>query len=85
MTFLKGTVDMDHRLEDVTIPAFLDTLRDAVVHLDVVQPEALREPLSLWFRAIEEQVVREGWTYLLGRPVVYVWNAARAVIDQVDR
>jgi hypothetical protein len=50
---------MDHSLKDVTVPAFLDTLRDAVVRLDVVQPEALREPLALWFRATEEQVTRE--------------------------
>lgn len=72
---------MDQSLRDATVPAFLDTLRDAVVHLDTVQPEALREPLSLWFRATEQQVVSEGWTHLLGRSIVPVWNAARAVLD----
>lgn len=74
--------DMDHKLKDVTVPVFLDTLRDAVVHLDAVQPEALREPLALWFRATEEQVIRRRWAHLLGRSVVPVWNAARAVLDQ---
>jgi hypothetical protein len=73
--------DMDHRLKDVTVPVFLDTLRDAAVHLDAVQPEALREPLSLWFRAIEERAMGEGWRHLLGRNVVAVWNAARAILD----
>lgn len=72
---------MDHSLSGVTVTAFLDTLRDAVVHLDVVQPEALREPLALWFRATEAQAIGAGWTHLLGRPVVSVWNAARAVLD----
>jgi hypothetical protein len=75
---------MDHSLKGVTVPAFLDTLRDAVVHLDVVHPEALREPLALWFRATESQVISEGWADLLGRSVVPVWNAARAVLDQAD-
>jgi uncharacterized protein YbjT (DUF2867 family) len=77
--------DMDHSLKDVTIPAFLDTLRAAVVHLDVVQPEALREPLALWFRATVDQVLSEGWVHLLGRPVVFVWNAALAVLAEEVR
>lgn len=72
---------MDHSLTGVTVPIFLDTLRSATVHLDVVQPEALREPLALWFRATVDQAVNEDWKHLLGRPVVSVWNAARAVLD----
>lgn len=76
--------EMDHSLEGVTVPAFLDTLREAVVHLDAVQPEALREPLALWFRSTEAQVILEGWAHLLGRSVVSVWNAARAVLDHAD-
>lgn len=75
---------MDHELKGVTVPAFLDTLRDAVVHLDAVQCEALREPLALWFRATEAQALAEGWTHLLGRAVVPVWNAARAVVDEAN-
>lgn len=78
------SVKMDHSLKGVTVPAFLDTLRDAVVHLDRVHPEALRVPLALWFRATEAQVISERWTHLLGRSVVSVWNAARAVLDQAD-
>lgn len=77
--------DMDHSFDDVTVAVFLDTLRDAVVHLDVVQPAALRAPLALWFRATEAQAVSEGWTHLLGRSVVAVWNAARAVLGQDSR
>lgn len=76
---------MDHGLTDVAVPDFLNTLRDATVHLDVVHPEALRAPLALWFRATEEQIIREGWTHLLGRPVVSVWNAARAVLAETKR
>jgi hypothetical protein len=76
--------DMNASLKDVTVPALLDTLRDALVHLDVVQPEALREPLALWFRATEAQVVSERWVHLLGRSVVPVWNAARAVIGRTS-
>lgn len=76
--------DTDHSLKGVTVPTFLDTLREAVGHLDAVQPEALREPLALWFRATEAQVISEGWTHLLGRSVVAVWNAARAVHGQAD-
>lgn len=75
---------IDHQLKGVTVPVFVDTLRDAVVHLDVVHPEALREPLSLWFRASVDQAIGENWEYLLGRSVVSVWNAARAVLDEVD-
>src|SRR5216110_1033178 len=33
--------DVDYSIKDVTVLAFLDTLRDAVAHLDDVQPEAL--------------------------------------------
>jgi len=75
---------MDHSLRDVTVPDLIDTLRDAEDHLDVVQPGALREPLSLWFLATLEQAKRERWTQLMGKPVVAVWNAARAVLDQTD-
>lgn len=79
---LGAALTMDHRLKDVTVSAFLDALRDAIVRLDVVQPAGLREPLALWFRATVEKATREGWTDLLGRHVVAVWNAARAVLDQ---
>jgi hypothetical protein len=75
---------VDHSFKGVTVSTFLGTLRDAVVHLDTVQPEALREPLALWFRATEEQATRERWANLLGRPVVSVWLAARAVVDEAD-
>jgi hypothetical protein len=36
----------------------------------------------LWFRATEAQVISEGWAHLLGRSVVSIWNAARAVLGQ---
>lgn len=75
---------MDHSLKDVTVQHFLDTLRDAVIHLDSVQPAALRTPLDLWFRATEAQAVSESWAHLLGRSVVPVWNAARAMLDQYE-
>lgn len=74
---------MDHSLNGVTVQTFRETLLQAVAHLDTVQPEALREPLGLWFRATEEQAVREHWTHLLGRSVVSVWNAARAVLGPI--
>lgn len=72
--------EIDHTF-DVTIPKFLNTLEDAVAHLDTVQPEALREPLKLWFRATAHEVILQNWTSLFGKPVVAVWNAARAVLD----
>lgn len=73
-------MEMDHTLKDVTVAAFRDAIRDAVVRLDTVQPADLREPLSLWLRATEERSVREGWPHLLGRDVIAVWNAARAIL-----
>lgn len=74
-------MSMDHSLKDVTITGFLETLRDAAAHLGGVYPEDLRAPLALWFRATEEHALRERWTHVLGRPVVAVWNAARAVLN----
>ncbi|GAA1281469.1 hypothetical protein [Saccharothrix xinjiangensis] len=47
---------------------------------DVVEPPALREPVSLWLRGLEERARRERWTGLLGRSVVVAWNAARAIL-----
>jgi hypothetical protein len=72
---------MDHSLKGVTVEAFVETLRDATANLGVVQPAELRAPLALWLRAVEARAVGEGWTHLLGRPVVSAWNAARAVVD----
>ncbi|MEV8439171.1 hypothetical protein AB0425_17490 [Actinosynnema sp. NPDC051121] len=70
----------DTALLDVTVDQFRATLLDAVKHVDVVQPAALREPVSLWLRGIDERACRENWTHLLGRPVVAAWNAARAIL-----
>lgn len=80
----RGSDSVDHSLKDITVQAFLDTLRAAAEHLDGVQPESLREPLRLWFRATEEKVKRERWALLLGRPVVPVWSVARAVLGRPE-
>lgn len=72
--------DIGHSLKDVTVDQFIETLRDAVTNLDVVQPPTLRGPLALWLRAVEERAVRDGWTQVLGRPVVAEWNAAQTVL-----
>lgn len=73
---------MDHQLKSVTIIQFRATLLDAVDRIDVVQPAELREPVSLWLRAVEAQAVAEGWRHLLGRPVVAAWNAAQAILSE---
>lgn len=67
-------------LRGVTVQEFRTALRDAVEHVDVVQPPALREPLGLWLRGIDERAGRERWTGLLGRHVVDAWNAAHAIL-----
>jgi hypothetical protein len=69
---------MDHQLRDVTVEQFRSTLLDAVDHIDVIQPEALREPVSLWLRAVEEEARQ--WRHLLGRSVVSPWNAAISIL-----
>lgn len=69
---------MDHRLRNVTVEQFRKTLLDAVEHIDVIQPEDLREPVSLWLRAVEQEARQ--WKRLLGRDVVAVWNAALSII-----
>jgi hypothetical protein len=67
------------------VVAFFADLRSAVMRIYRVQPEALREPLSLWFRATLERAERERWTNMLGRDVVSVWEAAQAINDAVPR
>jgi hypothetical protein len=71
---------MDHQLDGVTVQAFLADLHEAVAHLDLVQPAALREPISLWLRAAEARAIGQGWKHLLGRDVVAAWNAAQAIL-----
>lgn len=73
---------MDHQIPGVTVEEFRQALRDATDRIDVVQPPALREPVSLWLRAVEAQAASEHWTRLLGRSVVSVWNAAQAILNQ---
>lgn len=67
-------------LQSVTVEEFRAVLLDAVKHVDVVQPPALREPISLWLRGLEETARREGWRHLLARPVVAAWEAAQAIL-----
>lgn len=76
---------MDHSLKGVTVEQFLDTLRDAVANMGVVQPAGLRAPIALWLRSVEARALGERWTHLLGRPVVSPWNAARAVVDAAEQ
>lgn len=68
---------MDHFLKDVTVIEFRRTLLDAVERIDVIQPVALREPIKLWLRSVEQQA--RGWNSLLGRSVISPWNAAQAI------
>lgn len=75
----------DTALRGVTVEQFRAALLDAAEHIDVVHPPALREPISLWLRGLEERTHREGWRHLLGRPVVHAWNAARAILATRDR
>jgi class 3 adenylate cyclase len=67
------------------VVAFFADLRAAAAQLHRVRPEALREPLSLWFRAALERAERERWTNMLGHEVVSVWEAAKAINDAVPR
>lgn len=67
-------------LRDVTVEQFRAVLLDAAGHTDVVQPPALREPISLWLRGLEERARRENWRHLLGKPVEYAWEAAQVIL-----
>lgn len=70
---------MDHQLQGVTVNDYRSALRQAADRVDTIQPESLREPVSLWLRAAE--VEARSWTHLLGRPVVSAWNAAQAILN----
>lgn len=74
---------MEFSLRGVTVKQFRQALRDASDHVGVVEPEPLRKPLWLWFRAVEAEASR--WNDLLGRPCVAVWNAAQAVLNEHAR
>jgi hypothetical protein len=67
-------------LRGVTIEQFQAVLLDAAARVDVVQPPALREPISLWLRGLEERSRRDGWINLLGRHVAHAWEAAQAIL-----
>lgn len=69
---------MDHQLKGVTVDQFRAALLDAAVRVDVVEPEALREPIALWLRSVEAEAYTQGWKHLLGRP----WNAAQAILSE---
>lgn len=66
----------------VTVEQFRAVLLDAVQHVGVVQPPALREPIGLWLRSVEERARREKWLNLLGRPVETAWSAAQAILGE---
>ena len=66
--------------QGVTVEQFRAVLLEAVKHTDVVQPPALREPVSLWLRSVEERARRENWPDLLGKPVEYAWEAAQVIL-----
>lgn len=76
---------MDHQLKGVTVDQFRAALLDAAVRVDVVEPEALREPIALWLRSVEAEAYTQGWKHLLGRPVVSAWTAAQAVLNAQAR
>jgi hypothetical protein len=67
-------------LGGVTVEQFRAVLLDAVEHVDIIQPSALRAPVSSWLRSVEERARREGWRDLLGRQVVHEWAAAQAIL-----
>ncbi len=67
-------------LRGVTVEQYRAVLLDAVEHVGVVQPPALRGPISLWLRSVEERARRENWRDLLGRPVETAWSAAQAIL-----
>lgn len=73
---------MDHFLRDVDVIEYRAALLDAAARVEVVEPEALREPLALWLRALEEKANIEGWKSLIGRDVVAGWNAAQAILNE---
>lgn len=79
---------MDHTMKDVTVQQFWTTLDRAAERLSDpdfkhdVQPPEIREPLTLWFRMMSDHARWGDWKSLLGRPVVAVWNAALAVLDE---
>lgn len=73
---------MDHLLRDVTVIQFRAALLDAAARVEVVEPEALREPIALWLRALESKTNNEGWKSLVGRNVVAAWNAAQAILNE---
>jgi hypothetical protein len=55
-------------------------LSDALGHLDLLQPEAAREPVRLMFRAgIEKCVLSRS---LLGLPMNFVLQLAQALVDE---
>ena len=56
---------------------------DALGHLDLVQPESLREPVRNMLRAGIEQcaVVRS----LLGKPIMHTLDLAEALNDAAER
>jgi hypothetical protein len=73
---------MDHQLRDVTVIQYRRALLQAAERVGVIQPEALREPVSLWLRAAEAEA--RSWRSLLGRSVVSAWNAAQAILTASD-
>lgn len=73
---------MDHQMRDVTVIEFRAALLDAAARVDAVEPEALREPIALWLRALESEAHNEGWKSLIGRSVVAAWNAAQAILNE---
>lgn len=60
------------------------TLLAAAARTDVVQPPALREPIRLWLRGVEERSRRDNWRHLAGRPVEYAREAAQAILAAAD-
>jgi hypothetical protein len=72
-------------MRDVTVEQFRAALRDAAARTEVVQPPALRAPVSLWLRSVEERARREGWRDLLGGHVVDAWQAAQAILMTAER
>lgn len=72
---------MDHFLKDVTVIQFRAALLDAAARVETVEPEALREPIALWLRALEQKANLEDWKSLIGRNVVAGWNAAQAILN----
>lgn len=76
---------MDHQVAGLTVAQFRQALRDATDRILVVQPAALREPIALWLRSVEERAAREQWRHLLGRSVVAPWNAAQAILNEHAR